>query len=246
MKPLSASLLISMTIFLFSCGSEPAKEETKADTTAAVAAEPAPAKPVFTPFKVVVIQHKVKNFDKSLSGYFNRDSLRMASGIDHFVLGRDLKDSNTVFVMDKIEDVDKAKAFFKSPKTEAVMKQAGVSRAPGFTYGEIVRGSDAVSETPLRVSVTHHVKDYDAWLKAFDAEGAATRAANGLVTQAIGRNLYDSNTVTIIFAVTDMEKAKARVASPELKKIMTDAGVDGTPAIRWFKIVKGGKEDIGG
>jgi hypothetical protein len=239
MKLLSASLTISVAVLLFSCNNEPAKEETKAaDTTATTAAEPAVTKPVFNPFKVVVIQHKVKNFEKAQVGYFNSDSLRKVYGITHYVLGRDLKDSNTVFVMDKIEDVEKAKTFFKLPAVSEAMKKAGVTRAPAYTYAEMVRGNDVPSESALHVAVTHHVKDFDKWLKAFDAEGAATRAANGLIDQGIGRNIYDSNTVSIVFEVNNQEKAKARISSPELKKIMTDAGVDGTPAIRWYKEVK--------
>lgn len=239
MKLLTATLTISAAILFLSCNNQAATEETKtADTTATTAAEPAVTKPEFKPFKVVVIQHKVKNFEKAETGYFKSDSARKVYGITSFVLGRDLKDSNTVFVMDKIEDVDKAKSFFNQPGVVEAMKKAGVSRAPGYTYAEMVRGTDSPIDSGSHVSVTHHVKDYNAWLKAFDAEGAATRAANGLVDQGIARNLYDSNTISILFAVSDMAKAKARIASPELKKIMTDAGVDGTPAIRWFREVR--------
>ena len=77
MKRLSALPAISVVVFLLSCGNEPAKDETKTtDTTTAVAPAPAEVKPAFVPFKVVVVQHKVKNFEKSEAGYFNRDSLR--------------------------------------------------------------------------------------------------------------------------------------------------------------------------
>jgi len=239
MKLLSASLTISAAILFLSCNNQAATEETKtADTTATTAAAPAVAKPEFVPFKVVVIQHKVKNFEKAESGYFKSDSIRKVYGMTNIVLGRDSKDSNTVFVMDKIEDVDKAKAFFNLPAVVDAMKRSGVSRAPGYTYAEMVRGTDAPITSGMHLSVSHHVKDYNTWLKAFDAEGASTRSANGLVDQGIARNLYDSNTVSVLFAVTDIEKAKARVKSPELKKIMTDAGVDGTPAIRWYNQVK--------
>ena len=36
----------------------------------------------------------------------------------------------------------------------------------------------------------------------------------------------------------DIAKAKARASSPELKKIMTDAGVDSPPTVRWYKLIK--------
>ena len=63
------------------------------------------------------------------------------------------------------------------------------------------------------------------------------RASYGIVERAMAGNINDPNTVTIVFAVTDMAKAKARVVSPGLKKIMTDFGVDGPPQISWFKWV---------
>ena len=238
MKRLSALPAISVVVFLLSCGNEPAKDESKTtDTAAAVAPAPAEVKPAFVPFKVVVVQHKVKNFEKSEAGYFNRDSLRNTFGITHYVIGRDLKDSNTVFVVDKITDMDKAKAFYDLPATKALMQKAGVSSAPGYTYAEFIRANDNPVQFLDGVAVSHRVKDFDAWLKAYDAD-ATSRSANGLIERGIARNLQDSNTVSILFEVSDMAKAKARMSSPDLKKIMTDAGVEGPPTVRWYRLIK--------
>jgi hypothetical protein len=57
------------------------------------------------------------------------------------------------------------------------------------------------------------------------------------VDRGLGRSIDDPNMVYIIFAITDMAKAKARVGSPELKKLMKDAGVDGPPQIVYYKLV---------
>jgi hypothetical protein len=239
MKRLPSLLVISMTVLLFSCGNEPAKEEAKAaDTAAALAPPPEPAKPVFSPFKVLMIQHHVKNFAKWQEGYLAHDSVRKAYGIEQGVIGRDLRDTNLVYVIDKMEDLAKAKAFAALPDLKTAMMKAGVTDKPGISFGEIIRGDDSPVETDLRVGVAHHVKDFAAWLKVFDAEGPATRAANGLVDRSLGRSLVDSNMVYITFAVTDTAKARARFKSPDLKKIMTDAGVDSPPTTRWYKIVK--------
>ena len=167
-----------------------------------------------------------------------RDSLRNSFGITHYVIGRDAKDSNVVFVVDKITDVDKAKAFYALAATKDAMKKAGVTTLPGLTYGEFERTNDAPIQFMDGLAVTHHVKDYGVWLKAYEAEGDGTRRDNGLIERGIARNLYDSNTVSIFFEVSDMTKAKARAASPELKKIMTDAGVDSPPTFRWYKLIK--------
>lgn len=231
---------ISMSVLL-SCNNA-AKEESKtADTTAtdtsSTAASSQVEKPAFSPYKVVIIQHRVKNFDKAVAGYFSRDSVLRAFGLHHEVLARDMKDSNQIFVIDRVENVDSAKAFFKNPKVIETMAKAGVSRAPGYSYAEIVRENNAPRAHTEAMSVAHHVKDYDIWLKSFDAH-ASDRAANGLVEGVIGRDVNDPNMVYVTFEVTDVEKAKARMASAEVKKIMADGGVDSPPTIRWFKVVK--------
>ncbi|HLA60392.1 MAG TPA: hypothetical protein VK622_16575 [Puia sp.] len=229
-------LVVLITVLLFSCNNGPAKEEQKTDTTAAVA--PAEVKPAFVPFKVVVVQHKIKNFGKAETEYFNRDSLRNTYGITHYVIGRDSKDSNTVFVVDKIEDVEKAKAFYALPGAKETMKKAGVMSPPGFTFAEFVTGNENPVQYLDGMAISHHVKDFGVWMKAFDAEGDSVRRANGLITRGIARNLNDSNTISILFEVSDVAKAKARASSPELKKIMTDAGVDSPPTTRWYKLIK--------
>jgi quinol monooxygenase YgiN len=86
--------------------------------------------------------------------------------------------------------------------------------------------------------ISYHVRNYDAWLKAFDAEGPAVRAENGIIDRGIARDYYDPNLVYILSDVSDMAKSKARVASPESKKILSDAGVETPPTSRWFKVVK--------
>ena len=216
MKRLSIMLASTLAVFLFSCGSEPAKEEAKADTTAAVA--PEPAKPVFTPIKIIYIQHKVKDFNKWEEGYFSHDSVRKAYGITHWILGRDLKDSNLVYIADKMDDYAKAKTFSTLPGLKDAMKKAGVISQPGFSYGEMIRGEDSPVDTDLRLGVAHHVKDFAAWLKVFDAEGPATRASFGLVDRGLARSLVDSNMVYITFAVTDLDKGQGQSVFSRIEK----------------------------
>jgi hypothetical protein len=239
MKRLPSLFAISMALFLISCSGGSEKTETPAaDTTAVVTPAPAPEKPAFTPYKIFMVQHKVKNFDKWEAAYMAHDSVRKAYGITHGVIGRDMKDSNLVYVADKMDDYEKAQTFAKLPALKDAMMKAGVADRPGFSYAEMIREDDSPVETNLRLGVAHHVKDFAAWLKVFDAEGGATRAANGLVDRGLARSLVDSNMIYITFAVTDTAKARARVKSPELKKIMTDAGVDSPPTTRWYRVVQ--------
>jgi hypothetical protein len=239
MKRLPALFVILSLVLLSSCGGGTGSQETKAaDTAVAVAPPPAEVKPAFVPYNAMMIEHKVKDFDKWKEGYLAHDSVRKVYGITAEGLARDLKDSNYVYVLEKIEDLQKAKAFAKLPDLKKVMMKAGVTGPPTFSYANVLRESDSPIDITTRLMVTHHVKNFESWLKAYDAEGVATRASYGMIDRALARGLVDSNMVTLLFAITDMDKAKARGNSPELKKIMTDAGVVGPPKIQWFRIVK--------
>jgi quinol monooxygenase YgiN len=238
MKLVLFLLSMSTGIFFVSCNNQPATEEAKTPDSTTTATTATEAKPAFTPFKIVAIQHKVKNFDKAVAGYFSRDSLLNSYGITHLVIAKDLKDSNQVFIIDKIQDVEKTKDFFKNQKVKDVMANAGVSRAVGYSYAEMVRSEEMPRKSAEGLSVAHHVKDFDTWLKAYDAEGASKRAENGIMDRGIARDLNDPNMVYLIFEVSDMAKAKATMASPEFKKTIADAGVDSPPTIRWYRVIQ--------
>lgn len=234
MKTVTLLLSSAMLLSLLACNNEPAKqEEAKSDTTVATKPpEPAP----FQPFKVIMIQHKVKDYSKWLTVYKADDSARMANGINQFVIGRDLADSNMVYVTDIISDVAKAKAFGSSAGLKAAMQKGGVISTPKVSFAELIRLDSSTIPQKERIMVAHHVKDFDAWLKVYDAEGKAARASNGMVDRAMARGVDDPNMVYLVFAITDMEKAKARGNSPEMKKIMEEAGVDSKPTITMYRI----------
>lgn len=239
MKQILASLPAVMLLTLISCNSnESAKEETKATSETAPSTAKAPEAPAFQPFTVTLIRHKVKDFDKWLPLYEAHDSARKASGLTELGLGRGLDNSNEVTVAFKTDDLQKAKDFSSSPGLKEAMQKGGVTGKPAISYITVIRNDDSPIEQKDRLLVSHHVKDFDAWLKVFDNEGKDTRAANGLIDRGLARGIDDPNTVYVLFAVTDLAKAKARSSSPELKKLMTDAGVDGPPTINFFKETK--------
>jgi hypothetical protein len=229
-KPLMAACF---ALALFSCNNGGDKQEEKkpatADSSTAVA---------FKPFKLMIIQHKVANFGKWEEGYLAHDSMRLSFGISKYRLGRGMEDSNMVIAIDIINDVQKAKEFAGSADLKAAMQKAGVMGAPTISYLEVIRNDSSKIDQTDRVLVSHKVKDFDTWLKAYDAEGKAKRMENGLIDRAIGRGTDDPNMVYIAFAISDMAKAKARMGSDELKKIMTDAGVEGPPTVFMYKVVQ--------
>jgi hypothetical protein len=238
MKQMFKSILaISIAGILFACNnnSTEKKEEVKvsADSSAKVAV--APAGPTL-PFDVVTIYHTVKDY-KVWRNAFNGDTARRkASGLSFVAVEQDVEKPNNVKIVLSVSDIAKAKAFPSDPGLKEAMDKGGVISKPELKYWKIVRFSPENQKTlDTRLEIVHKVKNFDAWLKGFDAEGPATRAANGMADVALGRGVDDSTLVHIVFEVTDLAKVKARLADPALKKIMTDAGVVGKPSITFYK-----------
>jgi hypothetical protein len=235
--PLSAVILLA----IISCNSnETAKEETtttatNTDTSSTVKA---PEPPAFKPFTVTLIQHKVKNFDKWLPVYKADDSARKANGLTEETLGRGLDNNNEVLIALVSNDIQKAKDFAGSPALKETMKKAGVTGTPVISYVNVIRDDSSHVDQKDRLLISHHVKDFDAWLKVYDGESKDARAGFGLKDRGIGRGVDDPNKVYVLLVVTDLAKAKARVASPELKKLMADAGVDEPAKVTFFKVVE--------
>ena len=244
MKKMLAILQATIVLLLASCGGAKTENEGTTDTTVAATTADTATKiapvtaPAFQPFKVAMVKIKVKDFTKWKTQYASGDSLRKAYGFTHLGTGRTIADSNVVFVAYKIDDVAKAKEFGKSPQLKARMQKGGVIGPRVASYIDVIRDEEPGASIKDRVYVTHKVKDFDSWLKGYDAEGKEARAAHGMVDIGLGRGIDDPNMVYLLFGVTDMEKAKARANSPELKKIMTDAGVVGKPELVFYREVE--------
>jgi hypothetical protein len=233
LTPVMATLFV---ITLFSCnnaGNSNAAAKPADSTTPVAAVTP----PVFTPFNLLIVKHKVADFDKWKAGYMANDSMRRASGIMHAHLGRGMEDSNMVVVFDSVSDVRKARDFGASPGLKAAMQKAGVVGPPTVSLVDVIRAQAPPKDMNDRIMISHKVKDFDVWLRAFDAEGDSIREANGLKFRLLAKGIDDSSMVYIVFIITDMTKAKARFNSPELKKIMTDAGVISKPDAFLYRLV---------
>lgn len=78
--------------------------------------------------------------------------------------------------------------------------------------------------------VRHKVADFPQWKKVFDSHKEAQGKA-GLKLKQIFRSLADSNEVFLLFEVSDLEKAKAFLYSPEVPKAKEESGVIDQPDI---------------
>jgi hypothetical protein len=109
---------------------------------------------------------------------------------------------------------------------------------PTIYYEEnVVTDTPALAPATVRVMVTHKVKDWDAWKAAFDSH-KQMRMDAGIIDRIIGHDVDDSHLVRIVFAITDMAKAKAFMDSKELKDKMATAGVEGPPTFFYYTIAK--------
>jgi len=237
---LASTFATSMFILLSSCGSgdDTKTEDTTATATTTTETAPEPTPPA-KPSNVMIMQFKVADFAKWQSKYESkeRDSIRRSYGLTNYVVGRGLDDPNKVIVFLKMEDANKAKELTASQAMKDRMKEAGVTGTPSFNYLEVVMDNNSPIEQTNRLLMSEKVKDWDAWKKVFD-ENKQARIDGGLIDRGLGHAIDDNHRVLIVFAITDMAKAKAFIQSPDLKDKMEKAGVEGKPVPFFYNIVK--------
>lgn len=223
-------LILVFTVAFLSCkNNKTEKVESEEEMTMDTASVT-----MFEPFKVIMIKHTVANYDKWRKEYDAHDSVRQAYGISHFVIGRGMEDPNKIIIIDKMTDVMKAKEFSALPSLKGVMKKAGVMGVPEFAYYDVIRNDDSKIDIKDRLMVTHHVKNFDAWLKVYDAEGMTKRMEEGLIDRGMAQSIDDPNMVTLVFAISDMKKARASITSEAKKKLMMEGGVEGAPQLFYY------------
>lgn len=223
MKRILTRLTLPLLLFIVSCNS--------ADETAEIKPRISDAD-----FKIIMIEHPVADFETWKTAYFAHDSVRKAHGISHLSLGVGLDDPTMVMVVGRIDDEAKARQFTELPELKEAMDKAGVTGMPTFKYINVIRSDTSEIEYKDRMMIAHRVKDFDTWLKVYDDEGMEVRNSHGLIDRGLGRSTEDPNMIYILFAVSDMQKAKARSQSEDLKKIMTEAGVEGPPQVMVFQV----------
>ncbi|MFI5186810.1 MAG: hypothetical protein ACHQF0_08805 [Chitinophagales bacterium] len=229
-------------LILSSCnsGTEKKADENSADTSKVktdTTATTTMTTPSSGPTSIMTIKHKVANYAKWKMAYDSHDSVRQANGLHNYVIARGVDDSNMVMVALKMDDVDKAKAMAASPELKERMKKGGVIGPVAMDYTTTVMNDTTAIQQTVRLMVKHKVKDWDAWKKAFDDHKQARMDA-GLTDRVLGYTVGDNHSVTIVFAVADMAKAKAFINSKDLKDKMKEGGVEGPPSFFFYRIAQ--------
>ena len=234
-------LCTATAFFLLSCGNSEGSTtgDTTADTTAtATSADAAPVNTVVTtPENIFTVVHTVADYDKWLAGFESADSMKLASGLHNYVVGRNVDNPNLLLVATKADDITKAKTFAQSPGLKEAMKAHGVTGKPTMAYMTTVYQDTAAINTDLRSRTMITVKDFDTWKTSFESH-RQERLDNGLVDRVYGYDPDDNHKVTIVVAVMDTAKAKAFWASDKLKEDMAKGGVVGKPDRFMFRVAK--------
>jgi hypothetical protein len=234
-KSFATLFVATITIFLGSCnsGEDKKADEKMTDSSTATETTVTPSGPSSS----MIVRHKVADYAKWKTGYDSHDSARLANGLHNYVIARGTEDANTVMVALRMDDVEKAKAFASSQDLKDKMKQLGVSGTPVVDFLESVINDTTAIQATARVMVRSKVKDWDAWKKSYDGHKQA-RTDAGLTERVISYTVGNNHNVTLVFAIADMDKAKAFMNSQDLKDRMKEAGVEGPPDIFFYKITE--------
>ncbi len=77
------------------------------------------------------------------------------------------------------------------------------------------------------------VQDYAKWRAGYDGN-ESNRASNGVGEGKVFQDSDDMNSITLLFDVTDAEKARAYVDSDDFKQVQARAGVIPPPTVTWL------------
>jgi hypothetical protein len=236
-----ALFFVLLTGLFFSCSdSKENKADPKTEKTASATTSnstlPVADKFGFTPYTMVVVEQPIPSFDLWLPVFNAHDADRKASGLTVLRIGRIMEDSNKVLIRMKADDLNKAKEFSKGIKKD--LEDAGYAVDPKISYVTVIRDDSSYTNIKERALVSYHVKDFDSWLKIYDEKGKATRETHGLIDRGLARGAEDPNMVYILFAISDMRKARIRFNSSELRKILRNAGVDSRMTVSYYKVVQ--------
>lgn len=232
---------VALCAGITSCGGNEADNETETtvtDTTTTMTTQPAAPSPIdTTPIHLMLIRQKVRNFATWKPSYDARDSIRQASGLHNYVLGRGVEDTSAVLIALRADDIEKAKAYSRSPELRRAMQKGGVIGTPSFHFLTTTYRNTATDNSTLRSLAWFTVKDWATWRSSFES-GRSEREANGLTDRAYGHDVDNDRKVLVSYAVNDSAKARAYWKSDGLKQRMTAAGITGTPQRFMYQVVQ--------
>ncbi len=86
----------------------------------------------------------------------------------------------------------------------------------------------------IYLSSRQTVSDYAKWRTAFDTSETFRKDAGATGVNKIYRDVENPSTVTAIMEWNNIEKARLHLADPKLKEVLQNAGVTGSPEVRFL------------
>ncbi len=235
------AVLVCGTMF-FGCKKDEAKapaepaaavEATKtAEATAEAVAKDDTAMPEAgeqAPFAVMV-QHKVKDFDKWLVKFDEHLTHRKGAGVLGHHISRNADDENMVSVYFPMATTEKFMEMLKSEDMKKAMTEAGVEGEPVVHVMKPVEGKPVLDRDIPGAVIVHEVEDFAKWKTAFDSHAEA-RTKAGIIGYAVNQIADKETTIVVLLQAEKAEELTAFMASEDLKTAMAEAGVKGKPAV---------------
>ncbi|PCH93659.1 MAG: hypothetical protein COB85_06590 [Bacteroidetes bacterium] len=176
------------------------------------------------------VSHEVADFEKWHAIYLDTSDADARIGVL-----RNVDNPNMVFVGERTESHTAAREEMNSEELHAAMKEAGVTSKPVVRLLNMVVFQPVGTDANYRVSVTHEVADFDKWRVLFDADNERRESA-GVFLTGLGSSEDNPAEVFMMFATSDIEKAKTIFNDPELKEKMQEAGVTSAPEFNYWKM----------
>lgn len=85
------------------------------------------------------------------------------------------------------------------------------------------------------VIVQHDVADFDRWKTGYD-EDIQRRKKSGLQEILVLKGDPNANSVSVVFGISDLEKARIFFSDPQLAEKMGEAGVISVPQFTYFNV----------
>jgi len=177
----------------------------------------------------ISVIHEVADFEKWHTIYLENSNPNSRIGVL-----RNMDNPNIVFVGERTDSHEAAKAFFASEDLQAAMKEGGVVSKPEIRFLNLTEFNAPGVNDKFRVSVSHEVADFDKWKLLFDADEGRRQSAD-LKVSGLGTSEDNPSEVFIVFATNDIDRAKAIFNDPSLKDMMKEAGVTSAPEFNYWK-----------
>ena len=179
----------------------------------------------------LIVRHSVTDYAawRKVYNAFNVTQKKM--GVTRQSVYQSIDDPNDVTVLHDFATLDAARAFVASDELKTAMQSAGVKGMPQIWVTREAPGS-SVHAGKVRLFVQHVVANYTDWRKVY-VGFAPTQKKLGVLGQAVYWQVDNANNVVATHDFASADKAKAFVASDDLRTAMQSAGVKGMPQI-WY------------